>query len=306
VAYTFDILSATQNNVNQNITPWSYTTTSASTVVARLGALLPANQGTSAIVYTLKVPVLYSLFDAAGNFENLFAQATTNCTVTLNAEPTIALRSSDRCPTNKSLTSTIAPDRTVCGAMRYDWEFTEVLPNPGTAQVIQGGNNTTVFFLSNVPGITAGKTYSVRVRPVHSSGIAGQWGSAQCLRVGAAGMIQQSESESESVFTTSDSPIHRSTDSPLSLYPNPTTTGSFVLNYNSSRRGELTFAPDATAEKTFNPEAQELVMMDITGKVVFKTQVVLDGNAVEIEFGSLASGVYVVMVGEERMRLVVQ
>jgi hypothetical protein len=129
-------------------------------------------------------------------------------------------------------------------------------------------------------------------------------------------MVQQSESESESVFTTSDSPIHRSTDSPLSLYPNPTTTGSFVLNYNSSRRGELTFAPDAitgltsapdaTAEKTFNPEAQELVMMDITGKVVFKTQVVLDGNAVEIEFGSLASGVYVVMVGEERMRLVVQ
>jgi hypothetical protein len=95
VAYTFDILSASQNNVNQNITPWSYTTTSASTVVGRLGTLLPANQGTSPMVYTLKVPALYSLFDAAGNFENLFAQATTICTVTLNAEATIALRSSD-------------------------------------------------------------------------------------------------------------------------------------------------------------------------------------------------------------------
>ncbi len=294
VAYTFDILSATQNNVNQNITPWSYTTTSASTVVARLGTLLPANQGTSAMVFTLKVPVLYSLFDAAGNFENLFAQATTTCTVTLNAEQTVALRISDRCPTNKSLTSTIAPDRTVCGAMRYDWEFTQVLPTAGTAQVVQGGAYASAFFLSNVPGITAGKTYNVRVRPVHSSGIAGQWGSAQCLRVGAAGMIQQSESESENVFANTDSPIYGSTDSPLSLYPNPTSTGSFVLEYNDARRGELIFAQQSMTE---------LVMMDITGKVVFKTNVVLNGNVAEINFGELESGLYLVDFGGERSRL---
>ncbi len=288
VAYTFDILSATQNNVNQNITPWSYTTTSASTVVARLGTLLPANQGTAPVVYTLKVPVLYSLFDAAGNFENLFAQATTTCTVTLNAEATVALRSSDRCPTNKSLTSTIAPDRTVCGAMRYDWEFTEVLPNPGTAQVVQGGNYTTVFFLSNVPGITVGKTYSVRVRPVHSSGIAGQWGSAQCLRVGSVGMVQQSESESGSVENI------ESRVASISIYPNPTSTGSFVLHYNSPRRGELIFAQESMTE---------LVMMDITGKVVFKTNVMMDGNMAEIHFGDLESGLYLVDFGGERSRL---
>ena len=78
-----------------------------------------------------------------------------------------------------------------------------------------------------------------------------------------------------------------------SIYPNPTATGSFVLQYNGARRGELIFA-------------QELVMMDITGKVVFRQQVVLNGNAVEVKFGDLASGVYVVMVGEERMRLIVE
>jgi hypothetical protein len=288
VAYTFDVLSATQNNVNQNITPWSYTTTSASTVVARLGTLLPANQGTSPMVYTLKVPVLYSLFDAAGNFENLFAQATTTCTVTLNAEQTVALRISDRCPTNKSLSSTIAPDRTVCGAMRYDWEFTQVLPTVGTAQVVQGGNFTTVFFLSNVPGITAGKTYNVRVRPVHSSGIAGQWGSAQCLRVGAAGMVQQSENESESVLS------NESRVTSISIYPNPTATGSFVLQYNGARRGELIFVQESMTE---------LVMMDITGKIVFKTNVVLNGNVAEIHFGDLESGLYLVDFGGERSRL---
>jgi hypothetical protein len=71
----------------------------------------------------------------------------------------------------------------------------------------------------------------------------------------------------------------------------PTTTES-----NSSQE-------PTTTESTFT---QELFMMDITGKVVYQQQVVLNGNAVEIKFGALASGVYVVMVGEERMRLVVE
>ena len=74
------------------------------------------------------------------------------------------------------------------------------------------------------------------------------------------------------------------------LYPNPTTNGRFTL----------------TASNASDEEVKDIKMMDITGKVVYKTQVVLNGNAVEIEFGNLASGVYVVMVGEERLRLVVQ
>ncbi len=77
-----------------------------------------------------------------------------------------------------------------------------------------------------------------------------------------------------------------------SIYPNPTATGSFVLQYNE--------------EGTGDEEMKELVMIDITGKVVFKTNVVVSGNAVEVKFGDLASGVYVVMVGEERLRLIVE
>jgi hypothetical protein len=298
VAYTFEILSATQNSVNQNITPWSYTTPTSSTVVARLGTLLPANQGSANIVYTMQVPVLYSLFDAAGNFENLYAQATETCTTTLKAEPTIVLRSSDRCPTNKSITSTIAPDRTVCGAIRYDWEFTEVLPTAGTAQVVQGGAYASAFFLSNIPGVAPGKTYNVRVRPVHSSGNVGNWGAAHCMRIGAAGMVLQSESENESVAGM------ESRGSGISIYPNPTAIGSFVLQYNGSPRGEWTFAQEPTT--TESTSAQELKMMDITGKVVYQQHVVLNDNPVEIKFGDLASGVYVVMVGEERMRLIIE
>ena len=97
-----------------------------------------------------------------------------------------------------------------------------------------------------------------------------------------------------------------------SIYPNPTATGSFVLQYNGTRRGESIFAQETTTESTVPQEpttmesTQELVMMDITGKVVYQQQVVLNGNAVEIKFGELASGVYVVMVGEERMRLIIE
>ena len=75
-----------------------------------------------------------------------------------------------------------------------------------------------------------------------------------------------------------------------SIYPNPTSSGSFVLQYNGARRGEWIFA-------------QELVMMDITGKVVCQQQVVLNGNAVEVQFGDLESGLYLVDFGGERSRV---
>ena len=307
VSYGFNVLSAAQNGQDLNIMPWTYTTTSALSVVSRLGSILPPNHGSGSMLYSMNVAVTYSLFDAAGNFENLYAHGTTDCTVTLNPELTVSLRASDRCPMNKPMTSTIATDRTVCGAMRYDWEFTEVLPNQGAPQVVQGGAYAPVFFLSNIPGIGLGKTYNVRVRPVHTSGNVGNWGAAHCMRIGAAGMVLQSESENESGAGM------ESRVSGISIYPNPTATGSFVLQYNGSRRVESIFAQEPTTtestyaqEPTTTESTQELKMLDITGKVVFHQQVVLNSNPVEIKFGDLASGVYVVMVGDQRLRLVVE
>jgi hypothetical protein len=101
-------------------------------------------------------------------------------------------------------------------------------------------------------------------------------------------MVQQSENEKESVLS------NESSVSSISIYPNPTATGSFVLDYNGARSGELIFAQESM---------MELVMMDITGKVVFKTNVVLNGNVAEINFGDLESGLYLVDFGGERSRL---
>jgi hypothetical protein len=99
---------------------------------------------------------------------------------------------------------------------------------------------------------------------------------------------QQSENESGSVENI------ESRVSSISIYPNPTSTGIFVLEYNDARRGELIFVQESMTE---------LVMMDITGKVVFKTNVVLNGNVAEIHFGDLESGLYLVDFGGERSRL---
>ncbi len=78
-------------------------------------------------------------------------------------------------------------------------------------------------------------------------------------------------------------------DASFAIYPNPTSTGSFVLEYSEQGTGD--------------EEKRELVMMDITGKVVFKTNVVLNGNVAEIHFGDLESGLYLIDFGGERSRL---
>ena len=83
-------------------------------------------------------------------------------------------------------------------------------------------------------------------------------------------------------------------DALYAIYPNPTSTGSFVLQYNEQETGN---------EETSDEERRELVMMDITGKIVFKTNVVLNGNVAEIYFGDLAAGLYLIEFGGERSRL---
>lgn len=47
----------------------------------------------------------------------------------------------------------------------------------------------------------------------------------------------------------------------------------------------------------------KLVMMDITGKVVIKTNVMMIGNVAEINFGDLESGLYLVDFAWERSKL---
>ncbi|MBM3427599.1 MAG: T9SS type A sorting domain-containing protein [Bacteroidetes bacterium] len=277
--YIFNILSATQNNTNLNITPWSYTTTTSSSIVTRLGTIIPVNMTASAKVYTLNVPVVYAIPDAAGNFTSLTANATNTCTLTLNPELPVALRASDRCPNTKNTTSSISIDRTICGALRYEWEFTQQLPSVQPAVTVLGGLNTSVFFLNNVPGMGTGKTYNVRVRPIHANGEAGNWGTSQCLKTGTLGMVMEDQSSFAHMNTQSKD---------LVIFPNPVSGQSFTL-----------------VSAQFEDENLDLTITDVAGKLVMQRKVTFNGQQVQLDCSTLSDGVYMVSIGNQHTRLVV-
>ena len=281
--YVFEILSATQSGVDLNITPWSYSTPSNNSIVTKLGSVFPANNSGLPKDYILRVPVYYSIPDAAGNNTSILARTVSSCSLTLNPEQAVSLRMTDRCPAVKNTNAAIGVDRCICGALRYEWEFTQQIPSVQPAVTVLGGLYSQVLFLNNVPGMGIGKSYNVRVRPLHANGEVGSWGTTQCLKTGTSGMILESNPD------ITDSPIYRLTDSHITLFPNPTSTGHVTLVFN----------------ETSEEEVKEILMTDITGKIVYQNQVVLYGNSVELDFGRLASGMYMVMVGKERLRLVV-
>ena len=278
--YIFNVNSATIGGVNQNIAPWSYTTPTSSSIITRLGTLVPVNMGVNPITYGLTVGVTYVLADAAGNLNYFMANGTAPCSLTLNPETTIALRSTDRCPTLKSVTSSIAPDRSVCGALRYEWEFTQVLPSAQPAVTVLGGLNSNVLFLNNVPGIGNGKTYNVRVRPLHSSGAIGEWGTTQCLKTANSGMIQEAADQPMANLITKESKV--------SIYPNPSVDGVLNLVWNQDMEG-----------------LQDLRLFDITGKLIVQRQINVSGSQVQVELPALSNGVYMIQLNNERLPWVI-
>jgi hypothetical protein len=235
----------------------------------------------SAKQYSLGVSVVYGLMDAANNLSLITAEATNSCSLTLQPEAGVMLRNSDRCPVVKAVTQSIGTDRSICGAQRYEWEFTQTAPTAQAPVTVLGGLNTNVLFLNSVPGMANGKTYNVRVRPIHTSGEVGSYGAMQCMKTTGAGMVMEDHPGSAELLTLS-------TIANISLFPNPTLDGQVTLMWKEAQEG-----------------TKEMILRDVQGRVVWKEKVVIEGNMMEAEFGPLTSGMYVLTVGEERLRLVV-
>ena len=220
-SYSINMLSASQNNVNLNYAAYTYTTPNSGTVIARLGTLVAPNNTGSPIIYSLNVGAVYSLPDAVGNFSSIIAEPNSTCSLTLNSEPTTSLRIADRCPASKATNQPISISRAVCGALFYQWEFTQISPSAAPAVYANTANFSSVLFLNSVPGMGSGKTYDVRVRAVHSSGNTGEWGNTQCLRTVGSGMNLLSEDQTTGLVDFG------STD--VVIYPNPVMEGTFTI-----------------------------------------------------------------------------
>ena len=231
-SYIFNVLSGTQGGVDMGITPWSYTTPTSSSIITRIGTLLPANISVSPRIYNLSVGVTYAMYDAANNLTPILADPTATCTAQMNPENPVVLRSSDRCPAFKAITSSIATDRQICGATRYEWEITQTAPVAAAPVTVQGGLNTNVLFLSNVPGMANAKTYSVRVRPLFTNAAPGAYGAAQCMKTTGAGMVMEENQDEVLAALNNGSQM-------VVVYPNPSSTGQIVLQWNQPLESDL-------------------------------------------------------------------
>jgi hypothetical protein len=283
--YVFNVNSASSAGNSISIVPWTYVTPTSSSIITRIGTLLPANFTASPITYGLTIGVTYVLQDAAGNTHYISADGTTPCTATLSPELPVALRATDRCPNIKAINNSIATDRQICGASRYEWEFTQLLPTPSTAVIVQGGLNTNVLFLNAVPGMANGKTYDVRVRSRHSSGSIGEWGPSQCLKTTGSGMILEPELESFLSLIQGNEGV--------SVYPNPSSQA--VLNVQSM---------DGWMSERLN-----IQIWDVQGKRIFAKDVYASGAQFSLPLSSsFSDGLYWIIIKdgntEHRLRWV--
>jgi hypothetical protein len=268
--YVIQVNEATQNGVNLNVSPWSYTTPTSSQIVSRVGYFLPYNLSGSPISYDLSVDVVYSLADAAGNWVNFTARNGDHCQLVLNSENPVALRSTDRCPTAKSINSSVSTDRQICGAIRYEWRFTKVLPFAEPTVSVEGPLNSNALPLNTVPGMAGGCTYQVQVRPIFEAGVVGNWGLSYCMKTTASGMILEPEGDVLSAIEG---------DMQVVVYPNPGVSGQFTINVDQVLNGKI-----------------QIDMFDVLGNLVYQTgNVVEKTNLVNVDVkNDLSNGMYLI------------
>ena len=146
---------------------------------------------------------------------------------------------------------------------------------------VMGGINTSVLFLSNVPGIANGRTYNVRVRPVYFNGTKGDWGTAQCLSTAAAGMVQQSNPGAVNLKVEDESSF--------GLYPNPSNGEVVQLIW---KQGQY--------------QNEMISIWDAQGKQLEARSFASSGSTnLELSIDGLSDGMYFVKCGQAVQRLVI-
>ena len=177
--------------------------------------------------YSVLVTNLYTIANGAGVNEVLEVPALAPCTITILADATVQLRSTDQCSNGPRFRSSVVASLPwVCGVNNWRWRFTEV--NPSTYQVIglpieiNRGAASNYLNLGTVAALQYGKTYAVQTAPVFTyTGSNYQWGPVQYLCIiGQSGMSLNNDSNNQAEDNRSDFGIAQDFD--MALYPNPT------------------------------------------------------------------------------------
>jgi hypothetical protein len=73
----------------------------------------------------------------------------------------------------------------------------------------------------------------------------------------------------------------------VSLFPNPTLDGQVTLMWNEFQEGQ-----------------KELVLRDVQGRIIWKQKVALEGNLIELDWKHIDTGIYLLEVDGETMRVI--
>jgi hypothetical protein len=238
----------------------------------QLSKITPVNMSGANQTIFISADLEYNLQDAAGNMNVLFARQSSNCSFQLSSEATSNVRSTDECPVYKSYASSIATDRTICGASQYQWEFSMVYPSPGLPVFASGASNSRILALASIPGMANGQRYDVRIRSLYSDATTySNWsGMADCVRtIGAAG-----------ISPLEWGGLKVSDHEHITLYPNPTRfQNQIVVTWQDEVFSSIEIY-NAQGQKVSNYQGKDLV-----------------NNKLEIE-ASFAVGLYhVVFIG---------
>ena len=260
---------ATFTNANQYIYHFGSTIVNgpyATTVAGSGNTLLPLASVpglTYGMTVTVSVDAVYTLPNGLGVMENITVPGLSSCTFTTAAQPNIYVRAIDSCPNAKSLNAIIRAEPNICGQIiDYEWEFTEVLPNPGLPVTAFRGAADRYWRISWIPGVIPGGQYSVRIRPIFAGNVPGAWSTTpSCIRViGAA--LSMKEPILVNQQYAERSLVTEGMDMDFSIFPNPTNGDAVTIVGTSTIEGSY-----------------QIRITDALGKIVFTDKIYREQGA---------------------------
>ena len=247
--------------------------------------------------YSVSVSANYNLIDAGGNSGTYTSQPTVStCSINIAQHQAVNIgstyTSSGFGNNPRNIFSYVMTNIYICGVQSYTWELVPVNPQTNVplsnALPIYWTSATSTRYMqlnsANIPGISAGKRYKVRVRPnfVYGNGTYDSASNLYLQIVGSAGMVEEIDTKTHGIAVNERiGAIDGDTSRDLLVFPNPSNGTYINLNLEGIQ--------------------ESMVLIDIIDaqgrKVYSHSHSILGNGIVNIEFErQLAAGLYTVLI----------
>ena len=196
-------------------------------------------------VYSATINLTYALPIGGGGTENVVVGRVTDNQLNVVSHVDLDLGSVHACPNRVVIGGLVRANIWMCDAVKYQWKFERMLNgvpylSNGNPVVIEafGANGTRDFYLYGNLGFAAGTEWRVQIRPIFANGVVGSYGSNyQCMIFkGTLAAMPMVGGEEE---ITHEKNLESMGVDPV-LYPNPSRTGTFRIDWSNQEELETT------------------------------------------------------------------